>query len=636
MTLLGVPIRPPAARPARALLGLAALLLAACDPGPPGGGAVPMVEGDGFFDRPWPSDTRLLDGHPDLAGFPHEGDYALVDDYLAAADMVDGFGTNSPLYVRFEGAIDPALLPTPEESLDLRRSNVLLLDVTPGSPTRGEAVPLQFEWSPDATAWKPGNLLAAAPVFGFPLAPGTTYALLFRAPLVAPPPLGRPFVGSVSPLFADAADTVTGLDLDPERFSLAVVFTTQDPLAETARIARAIHEEIAAPPFEPELDLVASRDEYELYTGHVLLPVWQWGERPYHDAGGGFRFDEAGRPLVQQWERVEFALTVPHGPMPEGGWPVVLYAHGTGGDQFTFCQTGAVEEEGTVMAREGVAMIGVSQPLHGDRSTPDTNVDLDTFNFYNPEAGRTNFRQGALDQVYLANLLTVRQPSFTVDRKTNIRLDPRAVAFFGHSQGGLVGALATPFFDGQVRASGMSGAGGGLSMTILLRKDPVDIALILAALLEFDEDEALSTFHPVVGLVQTLVEATDPLNYAPAWYTLPAHDGAVPTPILLTEGMEDAYTPPVTTEALAAAARAPIAGPAASDPVALDLRGLSTLALPAADNAPTWDGGLVTAGLGQFPGQGHYAIYDDRTARRFYRNFLVAALEGGAPVLDED
>ena len=101
-------------------------------------------------------------------------------------------------------------------------------------------------------------------------------------------------------------------------------------------------------------------------------------------------------------------------------------------------------------------------------------------------------------------------------------------------------------------------------------------------------------------------------------------------PILLTEGLHDQATPSVTTEALAAAARVPIVGDPSTSPEALTLRGLAPIPLPTSGNVLGWDAAFITAGLGQFPDQDHYAIYQDKAARRLYRDFLVTALDGDA------
>ncbi len=606
------------------------LLVCGCT-GTDGAGATPVTSGGSFFDSPWPSDLRTVDGHPDVSGFPHAGQYPIVDAYLDATADIDGFGNNSPLFVRFEGDVDLDLLPSPEGSTG-PESPVYLVDIGIGSPHRGERIPIAFEWTDSATTWQPENLLAVAPVFGFPLAPATQYALVFQSPLVAPQPIDWSAQG-----LAALESTLVAGDVPPDTVAFAVTFTTQDPIAETARIARAIRDEIAIPTLDQELTLYADMGEYTLYVGTVLMPVWQHGPRPYHTVGdGGFSFSDDGGPEIYQWERVQFSLTIPTEGSPDDGWPLVLYSHGTGGDNFSFCN-GSSSDEGLILAREGVAVFGVSQPLHGDRATEDTSVELDSFNFYNPQAGRTNFRQGALDQVYLARALTQATSTFRVGND-EIVLDPTRVAFFGHSQGGLVGALGTPFMSEDLLGTGLSGAGGGLTLTILLRKDPLDLAATFAALLSFDEDEELTSFHPVLALIQTLAEATDPINYAPYWY---AEQGdweirraARPMPMALTEGLLDEFTPAATSEALAAAGRMPIVGDPANDPDALALRGLTDLGFPVQDNARGWTGENVTSGMAQYPDDGHYAVYENNSAKRFYRDFLTSLLDG-SPVLDE-
>jgi hypothetical protein len=602
------------------------LVLSACSGAGAPEGALPMLDGPDFFDRPFPSDSRMVDGHPDVSGFPGEGEFPLVDSYLAAASEIDGFGTSSPFYLRFETPIDTSVLPTPEESTKLS-SPVMLVDVDRQSPHRGERIPLTFQWTLEETAFQPSNLLAIAPVYGFPLRPHTTYAIVMRQPLAKPGAQTGVWGIDGDPAFLPIAETLAGLGIGTNDVSLAVPFTTQDPTAEMASIANYIHGKLGHVPFEPELTVYDERGDYTVYTGYVTVPIWQEGQRPYRSEGGGFVFDADGTPVVQGWERIHFAMTIPAGPEPAGGWPVVLYSHGTGGDYLTFCERGNTDEEGGVMARQGVAMIGVSQPLHADRSTPDTDTEMDSFNFMNPDAGRTNFRQGALDQVYLARLLTETQPTFTVDN-TTIHLDPGRVAFFGHSQGGLVGAIGAPFMSPDLVAAGFSGTGGGLGITIVERKDPFDIAQIVTSLLQFDEGEELTTLHPVVGLIQMLSEVTDPINYGPSWFAEEPRWDSRPLPILLTEGLNDAETPSLTTESLAAAARIPIIGTPVTDPEALDLRGIDPVGVPSEKDARDWNHDGITAGLGQFPDDNHFAIYDNVDARKLYREFLDTALDG--------
>jgi hypothetical protein len=615
-----------------------AALLVGCGAGAPSDGGAPMVDGPGFFDRPFPSDARTVDGHPDLTGFPGEG-VPLVDAYLAASASLDGFGTNSPIYVRFDGPVPVAALPSAEGSL-ADDAAAFLIDVDRDSPARGERVPLELTVFEDETDYLPGDLLAAAPLWGFPLRPATTYALVLRPPLAAVGPWSPSFGVGEDPALAETGETLRALGVDTGDVGLAVVFTTQDPIRETARIASAIlRGEVGRPSLDQALRVVSETSAYTVYEGHVTVPDWQSGERPFSTEGGAFVFDDDGAPVVQHWERIRFTLSVPSGDMPDDGWPVVLYSHGTGGDDRTFCATGNEDDECVVLARRGLSVIGISQPLHADRAPPGTNVDFDTFNYVNPDAGRTNFRQGALDQVWMARLLA-DGADFT-SGGARIALDPDRVGYMGHSQGGLVGGIAAPYLSGLVCGAVFSGAGGGLAMTVVRRQDPLDIAALLHALLGFEDDEAVVEHHPVVGLVQTLSEATDPINYAPHWFARAPRPGDLrpgveprPLPVLLTEGLQDAYTPSVTVEALASAARIPIVGTVASTSEAMRVLGLDAVPLPASANARDWNGDGVTAGLAQFPDDGHYAIYYNRDARTMYRDFLASALDG-APAIED-
>ena len=56
----------------------------------------------------------------------------------------------------------------------------------------------------------------------------------------------------------------------------------------------------------------------------------------------------------------------------------------------------------------------------------------------------------------------------------------------------------------------------------------------------------------------TAPEITDPINYAPYWFHKQPWWDAHPISVYQTEGLEDEHTPPISTEALSAAAKSPI------------------------------------------------------------------------------
>src|SRR5262249_26179305 len=134
-----------------------------------------------------------------------------------------------------------------------------------------------------------------------------------------------------------------------------------------------------------------------VFTGNLVDPQFQTGTPPFADTStGAFAFDAQEQPIVQREETLQFVLAIPKETtdgrikMPRGGWPVVAYMHGTGGNRFSLVNEGVAE----VLAEVGVASISIDEPLHGLRlgATPDGS------NFYNPLyplALRDNPRQAA-------------------------------------------------------------------------------------------------------------------------------------------------------------------------------------------------------------------------------------------------
>ncbi|MGB0648258.1 MAG: hypothetical protein ACPGQS_13825, partial [Bradymonadia bacterium] len=123
-------------------------------------------------------------------------------------------------------------------------------------------------------------------------------------------------------------------------------------------------------------------------------------------------YDENGEPIIQRTERLRFSISIPSNTeMPESGWPVVMYGHGTGGDYRSYINSGAA----ATLARVGIATIGIDQVHHGPRDDRPNGCDTQGdpsacvaalfFNFINPLAGRDNVRQSAADFVSLARLL---------------------------------------------------------------------------------------------------------------------------------------------------------------------------------------------------------------------------------------
>ncbi len=610
---------------------------------PEGTGPLPLFGGEGFFDRPFPSDARTTAGHPDLEGFPGQGEYDLLDTYLADIESLVGFGANAPIWVRFDGALDTARLPDPQGSLDPTAS-LLLLDIDERSPSRGQLWPLSWTWDEPEDDFRPEHLLAVRPLWGRPLHPGRRYALVLRTDLARRPEgfeelwtseegraLGYPSLQEV--LFS--------LDIPLDEVALATTFTTQDPLSTVRKAVSALEARIELPRLDQRLREVYRSGDAISYQGYLWLPLWQDGESPFLDEGGGFVEDEEGRSVITGWQRVIFWLTLPRdGQQPADGWPVVIHGHGTGGD-YSSHSGWSPKEPTNVLARRGIAGFAISLPLHGDRGTG-ADPSLLSFNYFNPPAARGNFQQAVLDLVWQARVLGAQPHRFELQDSEgrpagSASLDPGRLAYLGHSHGGIVGAMAAPWLGEDLRGAVLSGAGGGLSLSAVLRKEGgLDVQALIATSFGLPGPEWVTPDHPLLGLVQTLGEAVEPLNYAPYAFGRQPWWENEPLPILMTTGLLDEHTPSVTSQLLAGAAGLPVLDPVAESQEVQELFGLLGQAVPCRDNLRSWEGQAISGALAEFPEADHFPIFDDEQAIDLYALFLETAVFEDSPLIDWD
>lgn len=610
------------------------------DTEPPPGGVLPVFDPDGadLFSLPFPTDAlRTEDGRLDLSRFPNPDAVPMVENLLSVAmSVLDGWSVVPVVYFVFEDSLDEKSLPKtyiPAEA----DAPVQWVDVTPGA-SYGQRVPLLWRYREDPGLYLPARTLMVRPVWGFTLAEGHTYAVLATSGLRGADgrPVARP------PAFQKALDgTLPGhealvVSLRPLRDLLAAepdlagtvavgtVLTVGHPTADLRRIRDYLYDETEPPVITDIRNATGVQDvAFYRYEGHYVAPNFLKGTPPYLE-DGYFEFDQSGKPVVQFLEKMRFVLIVPKGrDMPPSGWPIVIHSHGTGGKYDSH-----VKNPGIPLAQEGLAGIGIDQPLHGDRVSPPLSqeeLELYSFNFLNVRAGRTVQRQSVPDNVSLLRMIragNLRVPADVSGAGREERFDADAVLFFGHSQGGLTGGMLFGVED-RFRGGVLSGAGGGLSLTLMLRKDYVDIADMLRGFLNIADPTELTEDHPVVQLMQMLVDASDPIAYAPFYFNDDGSDqSSWPRAVLATEGMHDEQTPPATTEAMAATAGLPVLAPFSSWPLGLTLKGIGPASLPVSGNIALPDGERTTGLLIQFEDGDHFTVFDDFVARSYYREFL--------------
>jgi dienelactone hydrolase len=67
-----------------------------------------------------------------------------------------------------------------------------------------------------------------------------------------------------------------------------------------------------------------------------------------------------GEPVVQSWNEIYFNATLPAGPMPPGGWPIVILGHGAGQNKNIHQLSVA-----SILAEHGLATIEINAPGRG-------------------------------------------------------------------------------------------------------------------------------------------------------------------------------------------------------------------------------------------------------------------------------
>lgn len=595
--------------------------------------------GAGFTATPWPTDRkRLTSGAPDLADFPNPSGLALIDDYKAyGGEALDGWSRNGGVYFQLSAPIDPTTLPDADTTRTDPQAVAQLVAVTAASPRYGQRTPVLFKQSLDGQdPFYLGPTLVMRPVYGFPLADAETYcAFVTRAVKDA----GGRYLG-VAPGFADALANEASLAplrgwlasqtaIAAADLAAATCFSTQDATRDLRLVEEVIAARASTAPYD--LQFNGSTQHFHEITGKYRTPNFQGGPKPYLTEGGDLVRGEDGMPIVQLDEEIRFRLLIPRQfDMPAAGWPVVLYSHGTFGDWAT-CRDG---EESQVL-REGLAMLCIDQPLHGVRAADGEGKEvnfLEVFNFLNPRSGRMSFRQSAIDTMWQSKMIADGRFDLPADATAfdePIRLDPTTIAFFGHSHGGLAGAIVLAI-DPRLKGAVLSGASGVLVETILRRTDPLDIRATLATLLGLAADQ-LDTFHPVLTMAQTLVDATDPINYAPYW--LEPVTGGRSKHVFMTEGVADALSPAVGADAVAAAAGIPLLVPVDHESPAHALRGLAPVTMPVNSNLISTTGQLVTGGIRQFAGGDHWVALTLPEAIHIWRGFFRAFREGDVPTI---
>jgi hypothetical protein len=659
-----------------ALLSIASLVcFARCSSTPPTSAAIGTVvsfdlhadltQPSSFWDFPYPSDLRLTPaGAPDVRGFPNDLSLALVKGTAELVGQRAGFPMLPVSYFKFSAPVAARHF-TDVVAAD-KAQPLMLINVDEKSSERGKLVPVVAE-TPGADRYVAENMLTLSPRPGFVLLPKTSYAFVVMRSLgdATGKPLDvAPALGGLSEAAAPAADpelhawkvyqplwtTLRQIGVESAQVAAATVFTTGDPVADTADLSTKLSAKYSIQITGLQVRADGNQPRNCELVGKVSYPQFQKGT-PLFDTGGLFEMGSDGLPIKQRDEEAPIAISIPQTVMPAGGFPLIVYFHGSGGRSTAVLDAGplqsATDEVGIphqgpayVMAPHGFAMAGSALPVNPERvlGAP----ELAYLNFNNLPAFRDVFRQGIVEQrmfIDALSKLTV-DPSVVATCKgvtlpqgaTSIKLDLTRLAAQGQSMGGmytnLLGAV-----EPRIKAAVPTGAGGLWSYMVLTTQVIPQVAGKIALLI--GTTQPLTFMHPVLQMLETAWEAVEPLVYMPRLARRPLSGHPV-RPVYEAVGKNDQYFSTEIYDAASLAYGHKQAGdevwPAMQKALALDGKS-GLLPYPIALDLKADDGTPYTGAIVQYNGDGvadPHAIYRQLDAVKYqYGCFHATFLKSG-------
>jgi hypothetical protein len=368
-----------------------------------------------FYRLPFPNNARVDNGHVDLSGHPSPG--ALVPGmpdvvgglFEAYEAEYDTFGTNQAAYMRFSHRVEWETVVMDEPGI----GNVYVVDITDGAEEYGTIHPVGFRAAGEREAYICYNWMSVDPSDGWPYLPAHTYAYVahtsvlqrdtgvqvgqdadFTEVLSATPPDDARLQHTweaYEPFRAWLADA----SISTNTVAGAAVFTVQDPTALPQGLRSAVRSTAVATtsglhlcqagdpgPYADAGDAARGCDgvdaAFHELQGLVTLPNFQEGAAPFKEPadGGAIHLGGGGNPEPVGTTEVVFSLTVPKGvTMPAGGWPLVLYGHGTGGNYRSYVANDLALALADVTLDDAThvnfAVLSIDAVMHGPRRNPD-------------------------------------------------------------------------------------------------------------------------------------------------------------------------------------------------------------------------------------------------------------------------
>ncbi|RYV00593.1 hypothetical protein SOPP22_17450 [Shewanella sp. OPT22] len=519
-----------------------------------------------FYDVGFPNDINRQGSNVSFDDFPMQLN-PIVREYVKSADKADfGFTPDMPIYLHLLGDVESNSLQLPIDANDSLKSDssVQLINIDSNSPDFGLHSPIKVEITTEKDAYRPKNLLQILPAGKF-LSSNTKYALIITTDIntndevshnqllqdvlsgkiskVELTTLDKDKAAKAIHSYRALAEYLKDKSIGLDTILGATVWTTGDPASKMRSLAKQVSE-LSSPKPNGNLSFVKNTDNVCILKGTWNVPEFQSGLFPYVLAlnGGTIKFDRDGKPVIDHYRQTPFYITLPKSEMPESGYPIVFYDHGTGGEAAQVFKRGYTNKEGKLTREGNVAQIagladwatasmGGHMGADDQASRPIINkvlkhfsgltLNLATYNILNPRAMRDNLNQMMMEQILFHRMVSqLTIPSNICGKNdaskyaNNVFFDSDKQVAQGQSLGSFISGMevaADPKPFSAYIPSGVGSVGLTTAMGYAATSGQKELGEKLAPMFFWTKSSAVTNnpFHPLYALSSSVMSSAD-------------------------------------------------------------------------------------------------------------------------------
>jgi dienelactone hydrolase len=297
-----------------------------------------------------------------------------------------------------------------------------------------------------------------------------------------------------------------------------------------------------------------------------------------------FAYDMNGLPTPQSTKvPIWVTFVIPKSPMPSTGYPTVIVQHGLSGSREY------ILDLANTFAKKGWLVAGIDSVTFGARA-PEAMYTTDTGNewggtykgpdgFADQENGSTDlfgglqnilairdqFRQAGFDTAQLVKVLRSNPDLSALDTGSGApKIDATKIAYIGDSLGAMEGTIAAAL-EPNVQAWYLNVNAGSIFPDLAAHSPAIGKLLVLAAGVNFHiTGDTFNWSHPLLQVLQNIMEPGDPITYAQYLTTSPqllAGTATKPRNAVQVEVIWDYFVTDEASEAIARAAGWDLATP---------------------------------------------------------------------------